>query len=239
MPGTANSVVLGSRSTLAPKMTAVRRDRLQAGFQPCRASAPCARRRPPAAAAAAAAAPNPAIAATFSVPARKERSCPPPLISGAAIWMSPRRMSAPAPCGPPSLCEETVMQVGAEPLPMSQSMRPGALHRIDVQQPARGVHDLGDLGDGLDHAGLVVGEHDRNQRTLGPRKGCSQRIADRQFPSESTGKTSTCSAGKTARRTAPKGARWPKRKACHANALRRALRAPASAPAYWLRWRRR
>ena len=47
-----------------------------------------------AAAAAAAAAPKPAMAATFSVPARAPRSCPPPLISGSAMWMSHRGGSA-------------------------------------------------------------------------------------------------------------------------------------------------
>ena len=53
-------------------------------------------------------APKPAMAATFSVPARRRSSCPPPWISGAMA--SPSRItSAPAPNGPPALWAESVI----------------------------------------------------------------------------------------------------------------------------------
>ena len=85
MPGTANSVVLGSRSASAPKITACGATAREPGFEPVRAAPACAAASSARwSEAAAAAAPKPAIAATFSVPARMPRSCPPPRISGSA-----------------------------------------------------------------------------------------------------------------------------------------------------------
>ena len=79
MPGTANSVVFGSRAALSPKI-----DRLpgvialQARFQPVAQSQPCAAasRSPLRAAAAAAAAPKVGDASEFSVPARRAALLP-------------------------------------------------------------------------------------------------------------------------------------------------------------------
>ena len=59
---------------------------------------------------------------------------------------------------------------------ISQAMRPGALHRVDMQQAARRMHDVGNLRDRLDNAGLVVGEHHRNQRPLGSRNARRERM---------------------------------------------------------------
>ena len=57
-----------------------------------------------------------------------------------------------------------------------------------MQHAARGVDDLGNLRDRLDHAGLVIGEHHRNKRMLGPSKRASKSMkidhtvaGDRQF----------------------------------------------------------
>src|SRR6476646_1716034 len=93
-PGTANNVVLGRSGTPAPKTTAwgvaaLRSDSSRSRRAAIRVTSICV--------VAKAAAPKPARATTFSVPARCPRSCPPPLINGSAIWISPRRTSAPAP----------------------------------------------------------------------------------------------------------------------------------------------
>src|ERR1700694_4940296 len=63
-----------------------------------------------------------------------------------------------------------------------------ALHGVHMQHTIGRVHDGGDVRDWLDHAGFVVGEHDRNKRTFGPSKGASKSIkidnsvaGDRQF----------------------------------------------------------
>ena len=61
---------------------------------------------PAAAFASLAAAPNPAMPGTFSVPARRLRSCPPPVWPAAS--RTPRRThSAPTPLGPLSLCADS------------------------------------------------------------------------------------------------------------------------------------
>ena len=51
-------------------------------------------------------APKPAMPATFSVPARRPRSWPPPRCSGGERRARRARTSAPTPCGPPSLCAD-------------------------------------------------------------------------------------------------------------------------------------
>ena len=76
--------------------------------------------------AAAAAAPKPAMAATFSVPARMLRSCPPPLISGSRrLSAAGRPMSAPTPLGAPILCPDRVRRSAPSAL-ISQGIRPAA-----------------------------------------------------------------------------------------------------------------
>ncbi len=61
--------------------------------------------------------------ATFSVPARAPRSWPPPLICGSSARPS-RLISAPTPCGPPILCDDSVIRSAPSVL-RSQAMRPG------------------------------------------------------------------------------------------------------------------
>ena len=84
---------------------------------------------------AAAAAPNAAIAATFSVPARLPRSCPPPLISGSAkCSASSRLISAPAPFAPPNLWALSVIRSAPSAL-MSSGMRPAACTASTCSSP--------------------------------------------------------------------------------------------------------
>ena len=97
MPGTAKQVVLGSRSTSLPKITAPSRSasrRSRSGFTFMFDWAT---------------APKPAIVTRFSVPARRRSSWPPPWMSGSTGTPS-RTTSAPTPTGPPNLCADNVMK---------------------------------------------------------------------------------------------------------------------------------
>ena len=73
-----------------------------------------------------AATPNATIPATFSVPARMPRSCPPPRTRRSSISASPdASASAPTPFGPPILCAERM--IASTPSgPARQLMRPAA-----------------------------------------------------------------------------------------------------------------
>ena len=95
---------------------------------------------------------------------------------------------------------------------MSQGMRPDRLHGIDMEQPARRVHDCGSFGDRLNDAGLVIGEHQRNQRRGDFATACGQRReiepairVDRQSPRSRR--------AETGRRPAPRRVRSPRAKA--------------------------
>src|SRR5262245_28034231 len=124
MPGTANRVVFGSRSTPAPKMTTSGVAALRAVSRRSRSPAVCALSAARPARAAAAAAPKPAMPATFSVPARTPRSCPPPLMRGSGNGISASRLiSAPTPLGAPILCPETVRRSAPSAL-ISHAIRP-------------------------------------------------------------------------------------------------------------------
>ena len=74
---------------------------------------------------AATAAANPAIAGTGGVPPRRPRSCPPPRISAVIADTSGASSSAPAPIGPPSLCEDSA-RLWAPRSARSTGMRPAA-----------------------------------------------------------------------------------------------------------------
>ena len=50
-------------------------------------------------------------------------------------------------------------KIGAERIDIDRNPA-RRLHRIDMQEAARLMHDVGGLANRLDHAGLVVGEHD-------------------------------------------------------------------------------
>ncbi len=165
MPSAAKSVVFGSRSAPAPKITAPRRNRLQPGFEQVPQRPHVARpRRRARSAHAAAAAPNAAMPATFSVPARKPRSWPPPRISGSARWMSSLRAHQRADAlRAADLVRRQRQKIGAERRDIAGDP-PGRLHGIDMEQAAARMHDRGRLRDRLHHAGLVIREHQRDQR---------------------------------------------------------------------------
>src|SRR5215211_1948904 len=110
-PGTAKKVVLGNRSTPAPKITAPGEMASKPASSRSRNATILARSSDSPAAAAADAAPKAAIPPTFSVPARPPRSCPPPLTSGSPrCSVSSRRTRAPTPLGPPSLWAEIAIR---------------------------------------------------------------------------------------------------------------------------------
>ena len=71
-------------------------------------------------------------------------------------------------------------------------MRPGRLHRIDMQEAAGRVDERCRIRDRLDHAGLVVGEHQRNQRHAGrPAEQALQRREIDDARRRSTGMSSS------------------------------------------------
>ncbi len=74
---------------------------------------------------------------------------------------------------------------------------PETLNRIDVQEPARLVHQAGNLGDRLNNPGFVIGQHERNQQPLSrkldqPTLECAEidcaAIRDRQLVHHVSGK---------------------------------------------------
>ena len=113
--------------------------------------------------------PSPRRRPTFSVPARRFRSCDPP-----CCWASRcvpcRTYRAPIALGSLELVGGEADQVDAERLEVEVDPR-RRLDRVDVEEDAApGPDALGDLGDRLDRADLVVGEHDADQdRPVGDR----------------------------------------------------------------------
>ena len=116
--------------------------------------------------------------ATFSVPARAPRSWPPPLICGIerqAIAADQRTDALRA----ADLVRRQRHQIGAERLEITgDAARP--LHRVDMQEAAGRMHDRRRLRDRLDHAGLVVGEHQRDQRPRAAGQACAPALRDRR-----------------------------------------------------------
>jgi hypothetical protein len=90
------------------------------------------------------------------------RSWRPPVIC--AINRVPRRThSAPVPFGPENLWPENGQQIHAERRDVERQLA-GRLHGVRVEQRTARVGDRGELGDRLDGADFVVGEHHRHQR---------------------------------------------------------------------------
>ena len=108
--------------------------------------------------------------ATFSVPARRLRSCRPPVMKGTS--RTPRRIQrAPVALRAVELVRGQRQQIDAE-RPHIQRHLPGGLHRIGVHEGATRVRGRGDGRDGLHGADLVVGVHHRHQcRVIGQRVG--------------------------------------------------------------------
>ena len=91
------------------------------------------------------------------VPARRRAAAAP---GPAPPRPEPRR---PTPLGPPILCADSVSKIGSYRFEIKRDFSE-RLDRIDMQQPARGMDDVGHLGHRLHGAGLVVGQHHRHQR---------------------------------------------------------------------------
>ena len=157
----------------------------------------------PSTGASSAADPKPAMAATFSVPARKPLSCPPPRISRSAISnrSEAEDRRRPTPFGPPILWAERVSASTPKLGDVDRHLaRPPGPHRVCIK-PAMRVDDPGRLGDRLENARLVVGELDRDQNAVvsGPVERGARARPRSTIPSASTGMRSTASAGN----------RWP------------------------------
>jgi len=106
-PGTVKRTVLGNRDTSSENTIAPGVSRRPVSRRPHKTSTrtvSCSM----APSAAVTAAPNPTMAATFSVPARRPCYCPPPRSKGSNPKTSSASTRAPAPLGPPSLWAESV-----------------------------------------------------------------------------------------------------------------------------------
>ena len=79
-------------------------------------------------------------------------------------------------------------QAVAPSVPRSTGDPAGGLHRIDVQQRAVLAAQRGGLGDRLDHAGLVVRQHQADQRRRPDRQQPRQAPPRSATPSRSTGR---------------------------------------------------
>ena len=102
--------------------------------------------------------------ATFSVPARRLRSCLPPVRSGCS--RVPRlTQSAPAPLGPPNLCAESDEQIDAERAHGHRNLA-DRLHGVGVHERAVLVRDRRERRDRLNRADLVVRVHHRDERRV-------------------------------------------------------------------------
>ena len=161
-PGTVNRVVFGNRgvpseNTIIP---GVCRRPFSRRFR-----RPCSRAASPSKAAIAAwtAAPKAAIPATFSVPARRPSSCPPPRSSGCSPCTSSAKHHRSDALGAADLVRGKRDQISLHRFEIKRyfSQR---LDRIDVQQPAGFMHDVSDFSDRLKRAGLVIGQHHGDKR---------------------------------------------------------------------------
>ncbi len=104
------------------------------------------------------------MAATFSVPARRFRSCLPPV--RIAVTRVPRLIqSAPAPFGPLNLCAESDSR-SAPSARTSTGILRDRLHGVGVEERAARVRDPRQVGHRLHGADLVVGVHHRDERRL-------------------------------------------------------------------------
>ena len=197
--GTAKSVVFGSRSAPAPMILRLRRDGDDLPLELV-AQAPQSGRRIP--------------EMVTGEPRRnaEPRHCrdvfgagaPPPLLPAAGQkrlrpQCSSASTSAPAPCGPPILWAERARKSTPSAVDVDRDA-PERLHRVAEDIAAVPLHDPRGLGDRMDDAGLVVGEHQRDSRARRARHHGRQAPLrarrGRSSPSRSTGSRLTASAGK-------------------------------------------
>ena len=179
-------VVLGTRASRAP-LTSVfgtadripfsRRSR-SADRRSASTSIFCIARR--------AATPIPIAPGTFSVPARRFRSCLPPLRNGdrRTPRFDPQRADA---LRTVELVRRDGEQIDAERAHVHRNLA-RALHGVGVEQRPARVGDRGELGDRLNRADFVVRVHDRDERgVVGHR--LAQRGRARRCRSASSGST--------------------------------------------------
>ena len=109
--------------------------------------------------------------ASASVPERMPRSWPPPCICASIRTRGLRRTySAPMPFGPYVLCAENDIRSTFSFLQVDRDLA-GRLRRVDVENDALFAADLADRLDVLDHADLVVHQHDRDQDRVRTQRG--------------------------------------------------------------------
>ena len=107
--------------------------------------------------------------ATFSVPARRWRSCDAAVEHGGEANVAADEEGADALGGVDLVAGEgEEVDVFERALGAEVEREPAyGLDGVGVEESARGVGDSGQRGDGLDDAGLVVGEHDADELCLG------------------------------------------------------------------------
>ena len=158
--GNREAARIGSRAT-RPDSTTVSGSTPSALFSNSSRSAASSEALSTSAAASSAATPKPTMPATFSVPARRRRSWPPPLIRGSTGHAFAEHESADA-LGSADLVRRKRHHVGAKRAEIERQPA-GDLNRIGMQNTARRMDDLGCGSDRLDGAGFVVGRHQRNE----------------------------------------------------------------------------
>ena len=114
------------------------------------------------------AAPKPTHKAVGSVPGRSPRSWPPPANSGTS--RTPRRTySAPMPFGPYSLCADRLIR-STPSAATSRGICPAAWAASVCRMNAALAAEHRDFRKRLEHADLVVGGHDRDERGVRPQR---------------------------------------------------------------------
>ena len=165
MPGAVNSVVFGSRSAPAPKIVALGEIVVQPGFEQV-----SQRQHVSGLGCALTASGGSGSAECGDAGDILGAGAQPPLLAAAAnerigqmnvVAASNERADA---LRPADFMGRQRQQIRAErsDVAIDASRR---LHRIDMEQAAGRMHDRGRFGDRLNDAGLVIGEHQRNQRT--------------------------------------------------------------------------
>ena len=128
--------------------------------------------------------PCPASAGTFSVPARRLRSCRPPVMNG--VSLTPRRIhSAPVPFGPPNLWPDSDSR-STPRLSNRHGNLADRLDRVGMEEGAVRAGDGGELRDRLNRAHLVVGVHHRHEDGVRP-EGGAQVLSGESTPDSPTG----------------------------------------------------
>ena len=159
-PAPRSSVVFGSRSASAPKMTASASDRRKRLLPVASRSVAHARRFRRQTACSAASPPRRTRRSprTFSVPARRPRSCPPPRMSGIAdmVMLVGAARARRRPAGRRACARKATGHRRRAPR-VEHRMRPSRLHGVANSAPPAACTSAARLGDRLDDAGLVIG----------------------------------------------------------------------------------